>query len=117
MNLKEVKDLIELVSEKGIAEFELERQGFRIRICRARTNEAAVQYAQPVPVIAQLSAPVHQEPAETLASAAAQAAPVEAGEIIKSPIVGTFYRFPSPGAEPFVEVGSRVKKGQVVCII
>jgi acetyl-CoA carboxylase biotin carboxyl carrier protein len=124
MNLKEVRELIELVSEKGIAEFELERQGFRLRICRARTSEQAVQYAQPALVIGQPSAPVYQEAAQNSAPAAvapvSQAEPAKVEEpvtILTSPIVGTFYRSPSPEAPPFVEVGSRVKKGDVLCII
>jgi acetyl-CoA carboxylase biotin carboxyl carrier protein len=122
MNLKEVRELIELVSEKGIAEFELERQGFRLRICRARTSEQSIQYAQPV--LGQVSAPVYQEAAQVSAPAAVVAAPQaepakaeEPGTILTSPIVGTFYRSPSPEAPPFVEVGSRVKKGEVLCII
>lgn len=121
MNLKEVRELIELVSEKGIAEFELERQGFRLRICRARTNEQTVQYAQPAPMLVQSSPPVYQELAQTsVVVPGAQAEPAkaeEAGTILTSPIVGTFYRSPSPDSQPFVEVGSRVKKGEVLCII
>ncbi len=123
MNLKEVRELIELVSEKGIAEFELERQGFRIRICRARTNEGAAQYAQPAPVIIQSSAPVYQEPVQAAASAVVATAPAEAAKVEEpatiqtSPIVGTFYRSASPDSPSFVEVGSPVQKGQVLCII
>jgi acetyl-CoA carboxylase biotin carboxyl carrier protein len=123
MNLKEVRELIELVSEKGIAEFELERQGFRIRICRARTPEQAVQYAQAAPLLVQSSAPVHQEPAQAVASTGVAVAPAEPAKvdeplnILTSPIVGTFYRSASPESDPFVEIGSRVQKGQVLCII
>jgi acetyl-CoA carboxylase biotin carboxyl carrier protein len=123
MNLKEVRELIELVSEKGIAEFEMERQGFRLRICRDRANEQAVQYVQSAPVVMQASAPAYQEPAQTpiaTAPAAVPAPPAKVEEpvnIITSPIVGTFYRSPSPDSPVFVEVGTRVKKGQVLCII
>jgi acetyl-CoA carboxylase biotin carboxyl carrier protein len=123
MNLKEVRELIELVSEKGIAEFELERQGFRIRICRARAPEPAVHYAQAAPVLVQPSAPAHQESAQAVAAPGVAAAPAEPAKvdepfnILTSPIVGTFYRSASPESDPFVEIGSRVQKGQVLCII
>jgi acetyl-CoA carboxylase biotin carboxyl carrier protein len=123
MNLKEVRELIELVSEKGIAEFEMERQGFRLRICRDRANEQAVQYVQPAPVMMQAPAPAYQESVQTpiaTAPAAVPAPPAKVEEpvnIITSPIVGTFYRSPSPDSPVFVEVGTRVKKGQVLCII
>jgi acetyl-CoA carboxylase biotin carboxyl carrier protein len=127
MDLKEVKELIELVSEKGFAEFEIEHEGFRLHI--SRFKEPAVIQAAPTPVI--LSAPLSVA-SEALAPAApapqpatvsappAKAEPAIAQpqlHIIKSPIVGTFYRSPSPDANPFVEVGSRVEPDSVVCII
>jgi acetyl-CoA carboxylase biotin carboxyl carrier protein len=128
MDLKEVKELIELVSEKGFAEFEIEHEGFRLHI--SRFKEPSVIQAAPTPVI--LSAPLPAAPA-ALAPAAAPAphpatvsAPPAKAEpaiaqpklhIIKSPIVGTFYRSPSPEANAFVEVGSRVEPESVVCII
>src|SRR5689334_11150496 len=108
MNLKELRELIELVSEKGIAEFEMERQGFRLRICRSRATETTGQYAQPAPVTVQASLPVQPElppatnaqnlaPATPAQSAQASVAPAEEPlSVIKSPIVGTFYRAPSP---------------------
>ena len=128
MNLKELRELIELVSEKGIAEFEMERQGFRLRICRNQANEAAVQYAQPAPLTVQSSLPAHQElsqasvaqnPSSTPAPAAqASVAPAEEPlGLIKSPIVGTFYRAPSPQSDVFVNVGDHVTNETVVCII
>jgi acetyl-CoA carboxylase biotin carboxyl carrier protein len=123
MNLKEVRELIELVSEKGIAEFEMERQGFRLRICRGKAAEQTVQYLQAASGNVQASAPVYQEPVPVPVAPAPAAAPAppakveEPANIITSPIVGTFYRSPSPDSPPFVEVGSRVKRGQVLCII
>lgn len=124
MNLKEVRELIELVSEKGIAEFEMERQGFRLRICRDSKGEQVAQYVQPAPAVVQAPAPVYQQPAAAPAAATPQAAAApaappkeETGNNITSPIVGTFYRSPNPDSPPFVEVGTRVKKGQVLCII
>ncbi|HKY06046.1 MAG TPA: acetyl-CoA carboxylase biotin carboxyl carrier protein [Blastocatellia bacterium] len=132
MNLKEIKELIELISDKGFAEIEIERQGFRLRLSRFSQSPAVSSQPQPPP-----TAPVLQQPqAEPVASPAAspeavnnaviaaqpqseaKAAAASAGShVLTSPIVGTFYRSPSPDADPFVEVGSRVKKGQVLCII
>ncbi|HEY9233353.1 MAG TPA: acetyl-CoA carboxylase biotin carboxyl carrier protein [Blastocatellia bacterium] len=125
MDLKEVKKLIELVSEKGFAEFEIEHDGFRLHI--SRFKEPAVIQATPTPVI--LSAPMPVV-TETVAPAAAQPSPPvppparpeppkteSAQHLIRSPIVGTFYRSPSPQAKPFVNVGDRVEADQVVCII
>ncbi|MFL6277169.1 MAG: acetyl-CoA carboxylase biotin carboxyl carrier protein [Blastocatellia bacterium] len=125
MDLKEVKELIELVGEKGFAEFEIEHEGFRLHI--SRFKEPAVIQAAPTPVI--LSAPLPVA-AETVAPAVAQpstpapppARPeppkIESAQnLIRSPIVGTFYRSPSPQAKPFVNVGDRVEADQVVCII
>jgi acetyl-CoA carboxylase biotin carboxyl carrier protein len=127
MDLKEVKELIELVSEKGFAEFEIEHEGFRLHI--SRFKEPPVIQAAPTPVI--LSAPLAVAP-ETIAPvttpaipaspvsvapAKAEPAPPESLRIINSPIVGTFYRSPSPNSEPFVRVGERVEPETVVCII
>jgi acetyl-CoA carboxylase biotin carboxyl carrier protein len=128
MDLKEVKELIELVSEKGFAEFEIEHAGFRLHISRFK-EPAAVQPA-PTPVIlsaplaiAQEAAPPAPPPSAPPVPVAApparvEPAPAEAQlHIIKSPIVGTFYRAPSPEASAFVEVGSHIEPETVVCII
>ena len=138
MNLKELKELIELVSEKGFAEFEMERQGFRLRICRS-TQPAAqppAHAATPVIVPAQLSVPFDLsaaagrekpvEPAQPSAPSQPEArasAPTETAtddtqlHTIKSPIVGTFYRAASPTSESFVKIGDHVEQDSVVCII
>jgi acetyl-CoA carboxylase biotin carboxyl carrier protein len=125
MNLKELKELIELISEKGFAEFEIERQGFRLRI--SRFNEPSPQLFPPVaaPVVispALPGVPVQLEPAQHEAPSApvtepAQTAQSAALHVIKSPIVGTFYRAPSPSSPSFVNVGDRVEPETVVCII
>jgi acetyl-CoA carboxylase biotin carboxyl carrier protein len=133
MNLKELKELIELVSEKGFAEFEIERQGFRLRISRfkeqaAASAQSAASSGAPAiastPLAGSTVPPANQhEISQSGAPLAAQPAGVESANqvtppyILTSPIVGTFYRSPSPDAPSFVEVGSRVKKGQVLCII
>lgn len=105
MDLREIRELIELISQKGLAEFELEREGFRLRITRFR-EEPNSQPPQP-----QLAAPQPQ-----VAPPKQEAAQPEL-HIIKSPIVGTFYRAPSPTSEPFVNIGDHVEPDTVVCII
>ena len=127
MNQKELKELIEFLIEKDIAEFELERGDVKVKIRRAA--EASASAAQesrfiavhpaPAPVSVHIPAPVA---AQIRAEAAAPAAPVPAEpeekvHIVRSPIVGTFYEAPSPGAPPFVKVGDQVEVGQVLCIV
>src|SRR5690349_15974899 len=121
MNQQELKELIDLVIEKGIAEFELEREDVKVRIKRAGDQTApAVQYI-PAPVIG--SSPMVASPAAPAAAPAgaepaAQPAREEDGlQSVKSPIVGTFYESPSPGAPAFVKPGDQVEVGQVLCII
>jgi len=128
VNMDELRELIALLRENGLAEFELEREGFRVRLRRGveyDSNEAAVQ---PV-VITPVAPPVPRNPAGSL-PATGSPPPVHPGalaesaasedqdlHIIESPIVGTFYRARSPNAEPFVKVGSNVDAATVVCII
>ena len=112
MDLRKLKTLIDLVSESGVAALEITEGEDRVRIVN-RSNAAPVPVHQPVVVAPQMPQPV---PASEPAKAPAQPA-APAGTPLNSPMVGTFYRAPSPGAEPFVKVGDTVKKGQVVCII
>src|SRR5262249_49516676 len=122
MNQQELKELIDLVIEKGIAEFELEREDVKVRIKRAGDQSApAVQYI-PAPVLgsAPLAAatPVAGAPTSGTTAEATQPGREEDGlQTVKSPIVGTFYESPSPGAPPFVKIGDQVEVGQVLCII
>jgi acetyl-CoA carboxylase biotin carboxyl carrier protein len=115
MDLDALKDILNLVREHELAEFELEQDGLKVRIRKAGRDyvvAAAAPVAMPAPVAAPALAPVAQTPVA--------AAPADEGvplAVIKAPIVGTLYRAPEPGAKAFVEVGSRVKKGQVLCII
>ncbi|HSE98207.1 MAG TPA: acetyl-CoA carboxylase biotin carboxyl carrier protein [Blastocatellia bacterium] len=131
MNLKEVKELIELISEKGFTEFEIERQGFRMRLGRhnqppAQSSTAPPVIAVPIPPIAPATpaAPSRDaaaEPAQPAVAPSAQPLATEEDDsklhIIKSPLVGTFYRSPSPASDPFVKVGDQVEPETVVCII
>ena len=113
MDLRKLKTLIDLVSESGVAELEITEGEDRVRIVN-RNGAAPVQVHQPVTVAQPMPVPV---PALEAAPAPAPAAPQQTGTPLTSPMVGTFYRAPSPGADPFVKVGDTVKKGQVVCII
>ncbi len=123
MDLRKLKTLIDLVSESNVSELEITEAEGKVRIVKSVAAEAApVVYAQPpvmqaAPVVQ--AAPAAAQPAASAAAPAAVApAPAAtAGHTVKSPMVGTFYRASSPGAEPFVEVGSTVKAGQTLCII
>jgi acetyl-CoA carboxylase biotin carboxyl carrier protein len=125
MNLKELKELIEFLIAKDVAEFELERGDVKVRLRRGAPAVVQLAAPQPVPVLPSLPAPV---PAATTAPPVPSAAPAPAPEaaeaaeeaglhLIRSPIVGTFYEAPSPGAPPFVKVGDSVEVGQALCII
>jgi len=112
MDLRKLKTLIELVETSGIAELEIQEGEERVRITRAGAqNHQAVMFHAPQPMqmaAAPAPAPVAVEPA-------APAAPE--GHVVKSPMVGTFYRSSSPGAKPFVEVGDTIQQGDALCII
>jgi acetyl-CoA carboxylase biotin carboxyl carrier protein len=117
MNIKEVKDLIHEVLQSDISEFELEHTGTKIRLRRGGTTEAAVQTAPAYSKPANL-APLQfiAEPAPSAVSASEESSD-DGLHIITSPIVGTFYRAPSPGAEPFVKIGQIVDIGSTLCIV
>jgi acetyl-CoA carboxylase biotin carboxyl carrier protein len=113
MDLRKLKTLIDLVSESNISELEITEAEGKVRIVK-EGSRAGVTYAAPTPTA---SAPAAgHAPAESLAPAP-PAATAPAGKVIKSPMVGTYYRAASPGAPPFAEVGSTIKEGQPVCII
>ncbi len=116
MDLRKLKKLIDLVEESGISELELTEGEEKVRISRNLPQNQNVVYAQAAPVAhhAPAAAPAIAAPA-TEAPAAAAAA-IE-GHVIKSPMVGTFYRSPSPEAKAFVDVGSNVAVGDTLCII
>jgi len=123
MTQKEIKELIEFLIEKDIAEFEFERGDMKVRIKRALDRSVTAAAMPVAPVFA-----VHAAPPETVTAPAtpAPSAPPAAGaeevkepglHTVRSPIVGTFYECPSPGAPPFVKVGDTVAVGQVLCIV
>ncbi|HLS57408.1 MAG TPA: acetyl-CoA carboxylase biotin carboxyl carrier protein [Zeimonas sp.] len=116
MDLRKLKTLIDLVAESGISELEITEGDGRVRIVKSPPAplmmQAPVQQAAPV-ALAATGAPA--APAAVAAPAAAPEAP--SGHIVKSPMVGTFYRSSQPGADPYVSVGSQVKEGDTLCII
>jgi acetyl-CoA carboxylase biotin carboxyl carrier protein len=116
VNLKELKEILQILEDQEITEFELEQEGTKLRV---RRGGPPITSPAPPPSGLSGGAP---SPAESPATAplpvAAAAPPVESGLIlVKSPIVGTFYRSPDPNSAPFVSVGDAVKVGQVLCII
>ena len=119
MDFEEIKLILAMVREHDLAEFELEHQGFKIRIRKDGGHPVVV--TTPVAVAAAVPAVAAQAPAASAPAPSAEPVTAEDGEmelaIVKSPIVGTFYRASEPGARPFVEVGDAVRKGQVLCII
>ncbi len=123
MNIKEVKDLIQEVLQSDISEFELEQTGTRIKLKRGFGHEAASSASSPAPSsVVSFAAPqsIEAETAAPHADGAADAAGDEEDtsfHIITSPIVGTFYRAPSPGADPYVKMGDQVEEGSILCIV
>lgn len=114
MDLRKLKTLIDLVSESNVSELEITEAEGKVRIVKGGPA-AAQAYAAPVAMPAPAVAAAAPAPA---AAAPAPAAPEAAkGHIVKSPMVGTFYRASSPGAKSFVEIGAQVKEGETICII
>lgn len=110
MNLKEIREIINLMNEHGLTEIEVEREGAKIKIKKSN-GETSVSGLTPYPVhYSAPSAPAEQALSASLASNS------NLKEIV-SPMVGTFYRSPSPESPPFVEIGQTVEIGQVVCIV
>ena len=118
MDLRKLKTLIDLVSESNISELEITEADGKVRIVKADPAAVAAQpvYAPaPAAPVVLAAAPAAAAPAP--AAAAPAAAPVETGHVVKSPMVGTFYRASSPNAKPFAEVGQTIKEGEAICII
>ncbi|HSL98937.1 MAG TPA: acetyl-CoA carboxylase biotin carboxyl carrier protein [Candidatus Limnocylindria bacterium] len=108
MNLKEIREILELLKGTDVTELEVVRGEYVLKVRRGPAGEMRpVAAVQPLPL----------SPAEAPAPAPPKEPPKTASKEIVSPIVGTFYRAPAPDAAPFVEVGSRVSKGQVLCIV
>jgi len=116
MTIDEIRELIQLANETGVAELEVQRGDNRVRIRRAGFSAPQeMVIAAPAP---QASAPAPEPPREKAEKAEKAEKPNDPTlHLVKSPIVGTFYESPSPGAPPFVRVGERVQPGKVLCII
>jgi acetyl-CoA carboxylase biotin carboxyl carrier protein len=116
--LDELRELVEFLKANGIAEFEMEREDLKVKIGFDRPAAAGLDMAQLSRLMASAPAAAAPAVASAPAAAAAPAAPAEeALHEVKSPIVGTFYESPSPGAPTFVKVGDQVEVGQVLCIV
>jgi acetyl-CoA carboxylase biotin carboxyl carrier protein len=125
MELKEIKELIKLVSEAGVSEVEVERGDFKLAIKKTEEKTVVVQQSQPafVPAAPVAAAPVASSPAapavQTERMEAVSTTPAANANLItvKSPMIGTFYKSPSPDKPAFVQVGDEIKPGKVLCII
>jgi acetyl-CoA carboxylase biotin carboxyl carrier protein len=113
MDLRKLKTLIDLVSESNISELEITEADGKVRIVKADARPTVMMAPAPM---AMAAGPVGA-PAGAAAAPAVATAPVETGHVVKSPMVGTFYRASSPGAKPMAEVGQQVKEGEPICII
>ena len=118
MEFDDIERILELVKQHELAEFELERDGLRLRIRKTAPSAPHPAPQAPLPTVTSHPAPPPTPvlPPASLAETVEEESPVEI-VVVKSPIVGTFYRCPEPGAASFVEVGERVQKDQVLCII
>jgi acetyl-CoA carboxylase biotin carboxyl carrier protein len=119
LDIRKVKKLIELLEESGIAEIEIKEGEEAVRISRMPTGQM-IAHAAPIyqaAPAAPVAAPVASLPATTAGGGAGAPARRANEHVVSAPMVGTFYGAPSPGAKPFVEIGSDVKEGQVLCII
>ena len=115
MDISDLKEILRILEEQDITEFELEQDGVKLRVCRTSTAPAGVVASSlaPAPAVGVPAAPASPAPAPPPPAAE----PPANGTLVKSPIVGTFYRAPDPNSPPFVSIGDRVKVGQVLCII
>lgn len=115
MDIRKVKKLIELLEESGISELEIHEGEESVRISRYSQAPAAPAFA--IPAAPQISLPTADVQSTAATEPAAAAQEEISGHAINSPMVGTFYRAPSPGAKPFVEVGDHVNEGDTLCIV
>ncbi|MFZ5801682.1 MAG: acetyl-CoA carboxylase biotin carboxyl carrier protein [Candidatus Omnitrophota bacterium] len=115
MNLKEIKEVLQLMNEHGLSEIEIEKDGLKIKLRKGPHGQAVIEQVMP-PVSYGL--PAAAKPAAAAPAGFAGPAAEEAGiSVVKSPMVGTFYAAPSPDQPPYVKVGQAVKPGDVLCII
>ncbi len=113
MDLRKLKTLIDLVSESNVSELEITEAEGKVRIVKS----APVAVAAAAAPVVTVAAPVAAAAAPAVAPAAVPAVAEVKGHVVKSPMVGTFYRASSPGGKPFVEIGQQVKEGEAICIV
>ena len=121
MDLNQIKQILDLVREHELSEFEIEHEGLRLKIRKDANGAHVVTHAHAMPAMPMPGAPAAPPPPAPVAGTATPSV-ADLGEeielaVVKSPIVGTFYRSSEPGSPPFVEIGASVKKGGVLCII
>lgn len=111
MNIKEIKEMVNLMNENGLVELEIEKDGMRIRLKKTGSGQEGFSG----PIVVEKESLIHHMPSRE----SAQSAEKSTGNAveIKAPMVGTFYRAPSPEAPPYVEIGQTLEAGQVICII
>lgn len=115
MDLRKLKTLIDLVSDSNVSELEITEAEGKVRIVKGPVGVPMAQYA--APPVAHAASPAPAAPALPAAPPELPAAPASTEHVVKSPMVGTFYRSASPGAKAFVEVGDSIKTGETVCIV
>lgn len=119
-SIKEIRELIDMVADRGLGGLEIERSGFRLRI-DGRPRVVAEPVAAAAPELAAAAAPAGASTPRAAGAAAPAPEPEpdadENVHVVTSPIVGTFYRSPSPEADPFAQIGERISKGKILCII
>ena len=116
MDLSDLKEILRILEEQDITEFELEQDGVKLRVCRSSSLGTAAPAVAVTAAAAPAPVPV-PVPATAGPVAVPPVGPETDGTVVRSPIVGTFYRSPDPNSPPFVSVGDGVKVGQVLCII
>ena len=119
MDMRKLKTLVDLVSESNISELEITEAEGKVRIVKAGYGVPTTMMMQPAGQMMMQQPQQQAAPAGDAAAAApvAEVAPAPTGHVVKSPMVGTFYRSASPGSKPFVEIGSAIKEGAPICII
>jgi acetyl-CoA carboxylase biotin carboxyl carrier protein len=118
MDLKLVKKLLDLISETDLNEVEIEEGDFKVKVKKISDSPAPAQYQIPAQAPSAVSQPAQASAPEQPPQAKSEAREEQpAGEVVKSPIVGTFYESPSPDSEAFVKVGDQVKEGETLCIV
>jgi acetyl-CoA carboxylase biotin carboxyl carrier protein len=117
MDLRKLKTLVDLVSESNISELEITETDGKVRIVKATPGAVVAPVVMAAPVAAPAPAMAAAAPAEAAPAPAAAEAPADEGHVVKSPMVGTFYRAATPGGKPLAEVGQTIKAGEALCII